>query len=44
MKAFCDKGRFSALMGEIPVYVVMNPKAGLMGATQEARRMLREDG
>jgi glucokinase len=44
MKAFCDKGRFSALMGEIPVHVVMNPKAGLMGATQEARRMLREDG
>jgi glucokinase len=42
MKAFCDKGRFSALMGEIPVHVVMNPKAGLMGATQEAHRMLEE--
>ena len=42
MKAFCDKGRFSALMGEIPVHVVMNPKAGLMGATQEAHRMLQE--
>jgi len=40
MKAFCDKGRFSALMGEIPVHVVMNPKAGLLGATREAQRML----
>lgn len=40
MKAFCDKGRFSALMGEIPVHVVMNPKAGLLGATCEAQRMI----
>lgn len=40
MKAFCDKGRFSALMGEIPVHVVMNTNAGLVGATQEAQRML----
>lgn len=40
MKAFCDKGRFSSLMEEIPVHVVMNPGAGLLGATQEARRML----
>lgn len=40
MKAFCDKGRFAALMGEIPVHVVMNPEAGLLGATREAQRML----
>ena len=40
MKAFCDKGRFSALMSEIPVHVVMNPRAGLLGATLEAQRML----
>ena len=40
MKAFCDKGRFSALMGETPVHVVMNPKAGLLGATCEAQRMI----
>ena len=44
MKAFCDKGRFSALMGEIPVHVVMNPEAGLLGATQEAQRMLLKNG
>ena len=40
MKAFCGKGRFSVLMGEIPVHVVMNPKAGLLGATREAQRMI----
>lgn len=43
MKAFRDKGRFSSLMGEIPVHVVMNPKAGLLGAAQEAQRMLVEN-
>ncbi len=40
MKAFCDKGRFSTLMSEIPVRVVMNPKAGLLGATREAQRLI----
>ena len=44
MKAFCDKGRFSALMSEIPVHVVMNPRAGLLGATREAQRMLLKNG
>ena len=38
MKAISDKGRFSSLMEDIPVHVVMNPKAGLLGATQEAQR------
>lgn len=42
MKAFRDKGRFSQLMGEIPVYVVMNSKAGLLGAAQEAQRKYQE--
>lgn len=40
LKAFRDKGRFSALMEEIPVHVVMNPAAGLLGAVHQARRML----
>jgi glucokinase len=39
MKAFRDKGRFSSLMEDIPVHVVMNPKIGLLGATQEAQRI-----
>lgn len=42
MKAFRDKGRFSRFMEEIPVHVVMNPKVGLLGASEEARRMLAE--
>jgi glucokinase len=40
LKAFRDKGRFAALMEEIPIHVVMNPAAGLLGAVHEARRML----
>lgn len=40
LKAFRDKGRFAALMEEIPIHVVMNPAAGLRGAVHEARRML----
>jgi glucokinase len=44
MKAFREKGRFSSLMEEIPVYVVMNSNAGLMGAAEEAKRMLVAGG
>jgi glucokinase len=40
LKAFRDKGRFSALMEEIPVQVVTNPAAGLLGSVHQARRML----
>ena len=40
MQAFCSKGRYSAMMREIPVHVVMNQKVGLLGAAGEAQRML----
>ena len=40
MQAFCDKGRFSALMQEIPVQVITNPQVGLLGAKREAQRLL----
>ncbi|WP_338040563.1 glucokinase [Nitrosomonas oligotropha] len=40
MYAFHAKGRFSALLHEIPVHVVTNPAIGLLGARQEARRLL----
>lgn len=33
MKAFLDKGRMRPLMEKIPVYVVLNPKLGLIGAS-----------
>ncbi|MDP1898158.1 MAG: glucokinase [Sulfurimicrobium sp.] len=38
VRAFNDKGRFTALMQRIPLRVVMNPKVGLMGATLVASR------
>lgn len=41
MRGFRNKGRFASLMDEIPVHVVTNPKAGLLGAGQEAQRMLK---
>ncbi|SFU63889.1 glucokinase [Nitrosomonas eutropha] len=42
IQAFCNKGRYSELVREIPVYVVMNPKAGLLGAGLLAQRMLHQ--
>lgn len=33
MKAFRDKGRMRPLMDRMPVYVVLNPKVGLIGAS-----------
>jgi len=40
VRAFCNKGRYSELVSEIPVHVVMNSKAGLLGAGLLAQRML----
>lgn len=40
--AFRNKGRFSTLLHEIPVHVIMNPKAGLLGAGLVAQRMLEQ--
>ncbi len=37
-RAFSNKGRFSELLSTIPVYVIMNAKAGLIGACALARR------
>ena len=39
MRAFSDKGRFAMMMRDIPVYVITNPKASLLGAKQEALRL-----
>ena len=40
MRAFTSKGRFADLLSTIPVHVIMNPRVGLLGALQEAHRML----
>lgn len=42
MRAFLNKGRFSTLMSEIPVHVIMNPQVGLLGAELEAQRMIAD--
>ena len=36
MAAFTDKGRFSAMMKQIPVHVVLNERLGLLGAARHA--------
>lgn len=36
MRAFTNKGRFGGLLKTIPVYVIMNEKAGLIGACELA--------
>lgn len=40
LDAFRDKGRYRAFMEKIPVYVVQNPKVGLLGAALAAQRSL----
>ena len=39
MQAFCDKGKMSGLLENMPVKVVMNPKVGLIGAAYAATRL-----
>ena len=37
--AFNDKGRVSDLLGKIPVYVILNPQVGLIGAAAQAAKL-----
>ena len=39
MKAFTHKGRYKKLLGAIPVRVITNPKAALLGAASVAARL-----
>ncbi|MFW5874879.1 MAG: glucokinase [bacterium] len=39
MDAFTGKGRMSGLMARVPVYVIMNSRAGLLGAAHYAMKM-----
>lgn len=40
MHAFRNKGRYTEMMHEIPVYVISNPQVGLLGAELEAQRLI----
>jgi glucokinase len=42
MKAFKAKGRVSSILDKIPVYIVLNPKVGLIGAALSAAQMLMQ--
>jgi len=42
LDAFTSKGRLSPMMEKIPVHVILNPDAALMGAAMEAIRMSGE--
>ena len=39
MAAFCDKGRLSPMLASIPVHVVLEPRAALLGAAAIARSL-----
>jgi len=41
LAAFSDKGRYASLLGSIPVRLVLNPRAPLLGAAQVASELLR---
>lgn len=41
MRAFRDKGRMATLLAAMPVRVITNPRAGLLGAMLVARRLAR---
>ena len=36
LKAFCEKSKFGILLGQIPIYVVLNEDAPLLGAAAQA--------
>lgn len=40
LRAFCDKGRFGILLGQIPIYVVLNEDAPLLGAAAHAAAVI----
>ncbi len=44
MKFFGDKGRFTEMMGRIPVHIIYNPKAALFGTAYDALAISKDHG
>ncbi len=44
LHAFRSKGRFSAFVSDVPVHVIMNPKAGLLGTAYAALKLVAAPG
>lgn len=42
MRAFTAKGRFAAMMGKIPVRIILNPQTCRLGAAHVARELVEE--
>ena len=42
MEAFKNKGRFSEMVAQIPVKVIMNDKTALLGAAYHAMELLEQ--
>ncbi len=40
LSAFCDKARYSELMKSMPVHLVLNPRAALLGAAHVVHDLL----
>ena len=40
MRSFTDKGRFSQLLQDMPVRIILNPKAAQVGAAHAARALV----
>ncbi|MBI5919484.1 MAG: glucokinase [Nitrosomonadales bacterium] len=39
LRSFLDKGRYAGLLTTLPLHIVIHPNVGMLGATQEARRI-----
>ena len=40
LHSFLDKGRYTGLLKTLPLHIVTNPQAGLLGASLAARRLI----
>lgn len=39
MASFCNKGRMRSILTQIPIYIILNPQVGLMGAALKASQL-----
>jgi len=42
LQAFLRKGRFRAMLADVPLYVIVNPNVGVLGAAEMAHRAMAE--
>lgn len=42
-RPFFNKGRLSSVLNDVPIYVILNPRVGLLGAARHALELQREE-